>query len=121
MIAATRRTPTTLDTADMVSEPRARRLPAGVDQGPAARILSAASALLFENGVDGLTTDRLSRQAQVSTSSLDKHFPDLSLQLEAVIAGEAERIRYGMPQESASVAGIGASHRHQDGTHLAHR
>jgi len=51
--------------------------------------------------MDGLTTDRLARHAQVSKSSLYKHFPDLSSLLEAVIAGEAERISHGLPQEPA--------------------
>ncbi|NJN00351.1 MAG: TetR/AcrR family transcriptional regulator [Aquincola sp.] len=51
--------------------------------------------------MDGLTTDRLARQARVSKTSLYRHFPDLSALLEAVIAGEAARISYGLPQEPA--------------------
>lgn len=57
--------------------------------------------MLFAHGMDGLTTDRLARQARVSKTSLYKHFPDVSSLLEAVIAGEAARISYGLPQEPA--------------------
>jgi TetR/AcrR family transcriptional regulator, mexJK operon transcriptional repressor len=91
----------TLGTVDPGPAPRALPLAAGAEQGPAARILAAARTLLFERGMDGLTTDRLARQAQVSKTSLYKHFPDLSSLLEAVIASEAERISHGLPQEPA--------------------
>lgn len=94
-----RRIPTTTAARASGTAPPARRAPAAPENGPAARILGAAKALLFAHGVDGLTTDRLAREAQVSKTSLYKHYPDVSVLLEAIIAGEAARISHGLPEE----------------------
>ncbi len=84
--------------------PRRRRSPAGPEPGSAARIRAAARKLLFAQGMDGLTTDRLAREAQVSKSSLYKHFPDLSALVESVIADEAARISHGLPCEPSDAS-----------------
>lgn len=81
------------------SPPRMRRPRTDTGPGPADRILAAAGALLFAKGMDGLTTDRLARDAKVSKSSIYKHYPDMAVLLEAVIAREAALISYGLPRE----------------------
>ncbi len=57
--------------------------------------------MLFSQGMEGLTTDRLARGARVSKTSIYKHYPDISALLEAVISDEASRISYGLPREPA--------------------
>lgn len=98
------RNPSQAGTETAERESRRRRLPAEPALGSAARILAAARTLLFDEGMDGLTTDRLARTAQVSKSSLYKHHPDLSALVETVIADEAARISYGLPFEPADAS-----------------
>jgi hypothetical protein len=46
-----------------------------------------------------MTTDRLAREAKLSKTPICKHDADVSVLLEAVMAGEAARISCGLPQE----------------------
>jgi TetR/AcrR family transcriptional repressor of mexJK operon len=86
-------------TRDPSSPQRSHPSPALSAPGAAVRILAAARMLLFADGMDGVTTERLARAAQVSKTSLYRHFPDLSSLVEAVIADEAARISHGLPRE----------------------
>ena len=94
--------PSTKPSGRSSASPRVKGQPNLGDPGPAARILAAARELLFAHGMDGLTTDRLARLAKVSKTSIYKHFADVSVLLEAVIAVEAARISFGLPREPST-------------------
>ena len=62
---------------------------------PAARVLEAARALFYSDGFEGVTTDRLAREAGVSKTTIYKYFGDMSGVLVAVVDGETDAIPLG--------------------------
>ncbi|MEE4544996.1 TetR/AcrR family transcriptional regulator [Streptomyces sp. V4-01] len=71
-----------------VAEPRLTRK----GQATRARIVAAASALVFERGVAGTSTDDVRAAAGVSTSQIYHYFADKSALVRAVIAHQTEAV-----------------------------
>lgn len=76
------------------------------EDGPEIRTLKAARKLFFEEGFDGITTDRLAREAGVSKASIYKYFGDMTAVLRAVAEAEADHAGIGEVAPAKDVEGF---------------
>lgn len=70
------------------------------------RILATARTLFFANGFEGVTTDRLAREASVSKATIYRSFPSMTALFTAVVEREVERFEDGAAADFSDRDGL---------------